>query len=123
MIRSAIVNKNYLLLKTLTAPGLSCPFCHANGKMMMSFYQVQLNSGWVWNTKRVTAVARCNNCTLDVRVMQSLKDLNDFYTREKRNMTVVASFNAGNKRKIRVWLAIMVTVFVALLLLVLYLAV
>jgi hypothetical protein len=60
------INKNHLFLQTVQVPDLVCPLCANKGRMEMSFYQLQLEAGWVRNTRQITASAYCHQCNQDV---------------------------------------------------------
>ncbi|HVI47865.1 MAG TPA: hypothetical protein VM802_23555 [Chitinophaga sp.] len=106
MIVIVRVNKNHLFLKTIPAPDVQCPLCKAKGQMEMSFYQLQLEAGWVRDTKKITASVCCKNCHQDVPVVRWDKELTAFYNAEKKQITVKTSFKAGKIGKILIWLNI-----------------
>jgi hypothetical protein len=105
----ATVTKNHLLLKIVYAPELICPLCQNKGKVEMSFYQLQLESEWVRNTKKITATAYCDQCGQDIPTVRWNKDLDSFYNATKQQIEVVSSFKIrkiGIGGKILIWLFI-----------------
>ena len=106
MITVTQINKNHILLKTVPAPELICPLCQALGKVEMSFYQLQLEADWVRNTKKITATAYCDRCEQDIPTVRWNEELNAFYSREKQQISVKASFKTGKVGKFFIWLFI-----------------
>jgi hypothetical protein len=106
MIIVTRVNKIHLFLKTVPVPDAPCPLCKARGSMEMSFYQLQLEAGWVRNTKKITASVDCKNCDQDVPVVRWDKALENFFATAKKDIKVETSFKAGGVGKFLIWLAI-----------------
>ncbi|MCW3464014.1 hypothetical protein [Chitinophaga nivalis] len=106
MIVIVRVNKNHLFLKTIRVPDVRCPLCNTRGQMEMSFYQLQLEAGWVRNTKKISASVCCKNCHRDVPVVRWDKELDTCYKAEKKQITVKTSFKAGKIGKFLIWLNI-----------------
>ncbi|NSL86912.1 hypothetical protein ECE50_008730 [Chitinophaga sp. Mgbs1] len=107
MITIVRINKNHLFLKTIPVPDIQCPLCKARGKMEMTFYQLQLEAGWVRDTKKISAAASCNGCQRDVPVVRWDKELDAFYKAEKKQITVKTSFKTGKFGKFLIWLNIL----------------
>ena len=72
--------------------------------MEMSFYQLQLEAGWVRNTKKVTASVSCKNCNQEVPVVRWDKELDAFYKAEKTQLHIKSSFKTGTVGKFLIWL-------------------
>lgn len=107
MIVITRINKNHLFLKTIPVANAGCPLCNARGKMEMTFYQLQLEAGWVRDTKKITASVCCKNCGRDVPVVRWDKELDTFFKAEKKQIKVNTSFKAGKIGKILIWLNIL----------------
>lgn len=75
--------------------------------MEMTFYQLQLEAGWVRNTKKITASVCCKNCNKDVPVVRWDAALNTFYKDQKKQIPVKTSFKAGKIGKLLIWLNIL----------------
>ncbi|MGO4293307.1 hypothetical protein [Chitinophaga sp. RAB17] len=107
MIVVTRINKNHLFLKTIPVPDAPCPLCKDRGKMKMTFYQLQLEAGWVRNTKKITAAVSCENCHRDVPVVRWDNELDAFYKAEKKQIQVKTSFNAGKVGRFLIWLTVL----------------
>jgi hypothetical protein len=114
------VNQNHLYLKTLPVPASSCPLCQTTGRLEMSFYQVQIESDNIHNTKKITASVKCNHCEQDVPSIRWNNGLDAFYKTEKKQIKVTTSFKIGTKGKILLWIAGIFFGAIFLLLIVLY---
>ncbi|MGY0037767.1 hypothetical protein [Pedobacter sp. NJ-S-72] len=99
------INKNHLYLKTLHVPVLDCPLCLTANKMEMSFYQLQIETDNIHNTKKITASVSCSHCEQDVPLIRWNNELEDFHKTEKRDIKVITSFKIGTKGKILLWIA------------------
>jgi hypothetical protein len=99
------INKNHLYLKTMHVPAIDCPLCHAGNGMEMSFYQLQIETDNIHNTKKVTASVNCSRCGQEVPAIRWNKELDDFYKTEKKHLKVTTSFKIGTKGKILMWIA------------------
>ncbi len=75
--------------------------------MEMTFYQLQLEAGWVRGTKKITATVRCENCHRDVPCERWDKGLDTFFKAEKKKITVKTSFKTGKVGKFLIWLNIL----------------
>ncbi|SHF33433.1 hypothetical protein [Pedobacter caeni] len=99
------VNRNHLYLKTLPVSSILCPLCGASGKMEMAFYQVQIETDNIHNTRKITASVSCSNCNKDIPNIRWNNGLDEFYRTEKKQIKVITSFKIGTKGKVLLWIA------------------
>ena len=99
------INKNHLYLKTLHVPVLDCPLCLTANQVEMSFYQLQIETDNIHNTKKITASVNCSHCEQEVPIIRWTKELDDFYKIQKKEIKVITSFKIGTKGRILLWIA------------------
>ncbi|KIO75656.1 hypothetical protein TH53_19425 [Pedobacter lusitanus] len=73
--------------------------------MEMSFYQLQIETDNIHNTKKITASVSCKHCGQEIPVVRWDKELDAFYKTEKKQIKVITSFKIGTKGKILLWIA------------------